>query len=353
MAPPRAGSEIPAGAPLRYLSAADVAAAMPPLAERLVLAERTLAAIGTSADLPPKIGVHPRSPGSFGHAMPAFLRGGDPSGGDDRLGMKWVTGSPGNAARGLPAIAAIVVLNDPATGRPIAILDGAPITAQRTAAVSGVAIARLAAVLAAPAGGAADGPPANAVRVALLGAGVQGHAHLPVLAALLPGATLVIADRHADRAAAVAEAADAMSRFGRIETAIDLVSAVDGAGVVVSTLSFGPERQLIPAGAFAAASLVVAVDYDMTVPAAVATTVERFLVDEAAAFVANRDAGLFRDYPDPTGTLGDVVRGPLEAGAIPGRSLVTHLGVGLADVVFGSAILERAEAAGLGTALPG
>jgi hypothetical protein len=35
-----------------------------------------------------------------------------------------------------------------------------------------------------------------------------------------------------------------------------------------------------------------------------------------------------------------------------GRVVVTHLGVGLADLVFGDAILRRAEAAGLGTVLP-
>jgi len=36
----------------------------------------------------------------------------------------------------------------------------------------------------------------------------------------------------------------------------------------------------------------------------------------------------------------------------PGRILVTHLGVGLADVVFASAILARAEQLGLGRILP-
>src|SRR5918994_2803262 len=125
--------------PLRFLSASDVMAAMPPVAERLALAERTMTALGAEADLPPKIGVHPRPSGSFAHAMPAALNGAD---GRDLLGIKWVSGFPGNRSRGLPAIHAMVVLSDPATGEPVAILDGGPITAERTAAVSGVAIAR-------------------------------------------------------------------------------------------------------------------------------------------------------------------------------------------------------------------
>ena len=129
--------------PLRYLAATDVIAAMPSVADRLDLAERTMTALVADAELPPKIGVHPRPAGSFAHAMPAALRPLAASdAGDELLGIKWVTGFPDNRALGLPAIHAIVVLSDPTTGEPRAILDGGPITAERTAAVSGVAIAR-------------------------------------------------------------------------------------------------------------------------------------------------------------------------------------------------------------------
>jgi len=132
----------PGEAPLRYLSAADVAAAMPPLSERIRLAERTMTALVGDAELPPKIGVHPRPAGSFAHAMPAHLRGPDPAGTADLLGIKWIAGFPANRGRALPAIHGLVVLTDPLTGIPSAILDAGPITAERTAAISGLAIAR-------------------------------------------------------------------------------------------------------------------------------------------------------------------------------------------------------------------
>ena len=45
-----------------------------------------MTALVAEAELPPKIGVHPRSTSSFGHAMPAFLRGADPDGVEDLLG---------------------------------------------------------------------------------------------------------------------------------------------------------------------------------------------------------------------------------------------------------------------------
>src|SRR4029079_19814963 len=96
-------------------------------------------ALGACAGLPPKIAVPPRPTGSFAHAMPAALRPSGSAAGDpgDLLGIKWVSGFPANRSRGLPAIHAVVVLPDATTGVPRAILDGGPITAQRTAAGSG------------------------------------------------------------------------------------------------------------------------------------------------------------------------------------------------------------------------
>src|SRR6187431_1035654 len=196
----------------RYLSAADVDAAMAPVEERLALAERTLTALVADAELPPKIGVHPRPHGSFAHAMPAALR--DPAGAD-LLGIKWVAGFPDNRAAGLPAIHAVVILSDATTGQPRAILDGAGITAQRTAAVSGVAMTRFG-----PAG--LVRPP----RVAMIGAGVQGHSHLEVLGHVLPGVELQIHDRHPDRASALADAA---RRTAGIATAHTAASAQEAA----------------------------------------------------------------------------------------------------------------------------
>src|SRR6266516_4917697 len=55
------------------------------------------------------------------------------------VGVKLVTLTSGNPGRGLPLIGAVYVLFDPATQAPEAVIDGAALTALRTAAVSGVA----------------------------------------------------------------------------------------------------------------------------------------------------------------------------------------------------------------------
>jgi ornithine cyclodeaminase/alanine dehydrogenase-like protein (mu-crystallin family) len=325
--------------PLRYLSAADVLAAMPDLDERLALAERTMTALVAEAELPPKIAVHPRPAGSFVHAMPAHLRGGDPGGRDDLVGIKWVAGYPGNLELELPAIHAIVVLNDAATGVPSAILDGGPITAQRTAAVSGVAIRRFAPSV-------AGRPP----RAGLIGAGVQGRSHLAVLGRTLPGVELTVFDRDPERAAALAVEAEATAGIGRARVAADARSAVAAADVVVTAASFGPIRQVMTSAWLAPDALVVPIDYATYCAADVARDAALFLVDQREQFLAVRAAGEFEDYPEPMATIGEAL---LAGTPRPpsGRVVVTHLGVGLADVIFGAAIARRAEALGLGTTL--
>jgi ornithine cyclodeaminase/alanine dehydrogenase-like protein (mu-crystallin family) len=325
---------------IRYLPAADVTAAMPPLPERLALAERTLTALVADAELPPKIAIHPRPESSFVHAMPAHLRGPAEDGREDLVGMKWVAGYATNNALGLPAINALVILNDARTGLPEAILDGGPITAQRTAAVSGVAIARYAP--------AANGRPP---RAALIGAGVQGHSHVPVLGHVLPGVELALYDPNPERAHALAQVARGTDGIAAVRVAADARGAVAGADVVITAASFGPVRQVMTPDWLAPDALVVPIDYATYCSAEVAARAALFLVDHREQFLANRDVGLFDGYPDPMAMIGEAILAGTPRPAA-GHVVVTHLGVGLADVVFGAAILERAVADGLGVQLP-
>ena len=331
--------------PLRWFNAADVVASMPPVEERLRLAELTMTALarpGTS-ELPAKIGIHPRPETSFVHAMPAHLRGERVEG--DLVGLKWIAGFPGNNAIGLPALSAVLVLNDPETGVPVAVLDAGPITAQRTAAISGVAIARYG-----PRAVAAKAE--KSVDVALVGAGVQGHAHVPVIAAVLPGATLHLHDRHPERAGALADAARETTGIGEVIVHDMARAATEAADVVITAVSFAPaaRRQAMTNEWLRPGATVVPVDYATMCAASVARDAALFLVDHRDQFLANREAGNFDGYPDPAATLGEAI---LAGTPRPeGRVVVTHLGVGLADVVFADVIVKAAIEAGRGTTLP-
>jgi ornithine cyclodeaminase/alanine dehydrogenase-like protein (mu-crystallin family) len=119
---------------------------------------------------------------------------------------------------------------------------------------------------------------------------------------------------------------------------------------VVTAAAFGPRRQVMTPDWLTRDALVVPVDYATYCSAVVARESALFVVDHREQFIANRDAGLFEGYPDPAMTLGEAISNGVPRPPV-GRVVVTHLGVGLADLVFASAILERAIAEGLGEVL--
>lgn len=329
--------------PLRWLNAADVAAAMPTLDDQLSLAEHTMTALASpgAAELPPKIGVHPRPDGSAVHAMPAHLRTPGAAADADLVGIKWMAGYATNSALGLPVISGVVVVNDPLTGFPIAILDGGPITAQRTAAVTGVALRCYRP--------ATDRRPP---RAALIGAGTQGHSHVPVLGHVLPGVELRLYDPLATRAAQLAEVAARVAGIGSVVVAASARAAVQDADVVVTaaSLTTPDASQVMTNDWLAPGATIVPIDLATYCAAEVARGAALFLVDDRRQFLMYRDAGQLDGYPDPTAMLGEAILAGTPRPA--GRVVVMHLGVGLADLVFADAILRVAAGRGLGTILP-
>ncbi|MDB5928436.1 MAG: delta(1)-pyrroline-2-carboxylate reductase family protein [Polaromonas sp.] len=94
---------------------------------------------------------------------------------------KLITFTPGNAASGRPAIQGDVVVFDVASGERRLVLDGPTVTARRTAAVSVLAAQRLA--------------PCKQGPVLIVGAGVQGTAHLQAFADVMGVTEFFIASR--------------------------------------------------------------------------------------------------------------------------------------------------------------
>jgi ornithine cyclodeaminase len=157
---------------------------------------------GGGVSMPPRIAAD--APDGLIGAMPAYL----PSAG---LGCKLVTLFPGNTDR--PTHQAAVVLFDPTTGSPIALMDGTHITATRTAAAAALAARLL----------ARD----DAHVLAILGTGVQARSHARAFATLRNWTEVRIAGRDEAKTAALADELGA--------AAMSFEAAVRGAHVVAAT----------------------------------------------------------------------------------------------------------------------
>ena len=122
--------------------------------------ERALVALARGEfHLPLRRVIRPPGGSSFFGLMPAHRAGSRPL-----YALKTNAVFPGNPARGLDRHQGSVMLYDGTTGEVMAIMNATPITAIRTAAVSGVATRALARE--------------DARELAIVGAGYQAHAHL-------------------------------------------------------------------------------------------------------------------------------------------------------------------------------
>ncbi|WP_293577014.1 ornithine cyclodeaminase family protein [Phaeobacter sp.] len=142
--------------------------------------------------------------------------------------VKVVTATPGNSARNLPAIAGSVLVFDRATGAHLAMLDGAVLTARRTAAASAL--------------GARHLSRADARRLLLLGAG-KVAAQLPhAFATVRPIDTVRVWDVFP--AAAEQLAAKLRADGWDAEAVTDLAKAVPQADIIsAATLATEPLLQ--------------------------------------------------------------------------------------------------------------
>jgi ornithine cyclodeaminase/alanine dehydrogenase len=284
-----------------------VASLLPPIGSQIELAERVYRSLARGeVEMPAKVGVHPR-PDAFCHAMPAYLKD------LDVVAMKWVSGYRDNPARGLPYISGVIVVNDAATGVPLAVLDAAEITAARTAAASGACVRAFA--------------PEGWSVAAVLGCGEQGRYHAEVLRALNPASEIRGYDVMSERAAGLCAG---------VVVTDDARSAVAGADIVVTA---GPivvdPPSLLDAAWVEDGVLLLPIDFDFYVSAEGVEACDLFVVDDVPQYLAYRDHGYFHSWPDPHASVGEAFERELRAR----RVVCANLGVGALDAAFAHAVL--------------
>lgn len=138
-------------------------------------------------------------------------------------GIKAVNVHPNNAKAGLPTVMATILLTDPETGFPLAVMDGTHITNMRTGAAGGIASKYLARK--------------NASKAAFIGAGIQAETQLEAMMIAVPGIKEVtVADLNKERATAFAKLCG--DKHGlKATAAADITEACKGAEIINCTTS--------------------------------------------------------------------------------------------------------------------
>lgn len=262
-----------------------------------------------------------------------------------RGGVKWIPAAVENpVVRAIPRACAMVILTDPESALPLAIMEGSVISAMRTAASTGVAVKHLAVP--------------QVSEVGLLGAGVANRSQLLMLRHLCPEIRNVrVFDSAPDRAARWA--AEEQAKTGLPITPVTTASeAVRGCHVVVAaTRDFGEmdgyvEPAWLDAGCLfvgvsaADAKLEVLRDVDVVVAA------EREALDRPGTLLgAARGRGMIS--PEGVVDLGAIVTGRTTGRhGDEDRIYVDAYGLGILDVIAAHGIYERASADGFGRRLP-
>jgi ornithine cyclodeaminase/alanine dehydrogenase-like protein (mu-crystallin family) len=321
------------GNQLLYLSRADVQAAGLSAAEIIEVVEAAFREKGKGrVEMPPKLAIHPEGGDNFCHAMPAYI----PAQGS--AGVKWVSGFPGNSKRGLPYISGLLILNDPATGFPISVMDCTWITAMRTGAATAVAAKYLAR------------PEASVVGV--LGCGVQGRSNVEALAVLFPLRRVVAYDVDPEAARRYAEEMRARLRLDA-QVADTPRQAVSGCDIVVTA---GPilkkPHRTIQAGWLDEGAFASLVDYDSYWhPDAMGEC--KFCTDDVAQLRDHQTVGYFQEIPPIYADLGELVtRQKPGRETAAERTMTANLGLAMDDMAVAPLVYRRAVEKGLGTWLP-
>lgn len=168
--------------------------------EVVAAAEAAFAAYsGGETVTPLRVGVEP--PGTDGVllAMPCAIAN------PQALGSKVVSVFRGNAAQGLPTVTSVYLLNDYATGAPLAIMDGSYLTALRTAAASAVATRHLART--------------DARTLGIFGTGVQAHHHVDTIRVVRPIDMILVSGTSGEKSQQFAR--DVQQRTGVVVRAVE------------------------------------------------------------------------------------------------------------------------------------
>lgn len=315
---------------LLFLSRADIEETNIPLKDVISMVEQAFREKGEGfAEMPPKPGIH-TAPDAFIHAMPAYL---------PRLraaGIKWISGYPDNYKLGLPYFSGLTILNNPETGFPEAVMDGAWITAKRTGAATAVAAKYLARQ--------------DAEIIGILGLGVEGRTNLEALHEAFP--KIRVARVYDTSETNQQRYIDEMTRKTglMIEPMKTPRAVVERSDIIVTaapmSINANPviEKDWLKEGVFGCS-----LDFGSYWKPGAMHSMNKFCADDAEQLLYYKSIGWFQDIPPVYANLEQVILGQK-----PGREndlekiMSMNLGLAIEDIAVAIRLFELAKRKGVG-----
>ncbi|WP_284740883.1 2,3-diaminopropionate biosynthesis protein SbnB [Amycolatopsis sp. RTGN1] len=297
----------------------------------LVEAAYRLHGAGNTVNPPSYFLRFPDRPDSRIIALPASL------GGDDGVdGLKWISSFPGNVEHGIPRASAVLILNDPATGYPLACLESSIISAARTAASAALAAAVLSTNRGRPR------------RVGFVGTGlIARFVHTYLQATGWEFDEIGVHDLHAGSAAGFRDYLAGTGTTARITGHDDAQSLIRASDLVVFA-TVAAEPYVTDVDWFAHDPLVLNISLRDIAPEIVLVStnvvddVDHCLKANTSPHLAEQLTG---DRGFLSGTLFDVLTGRLEPR--PGRPLIfSPFGLGVLDLAVAKYVYDETAAAG-------
>ena len=259
------------------------------------------------------------------------------------MGMKWIGSFPANRERGLPRASALIILNCPDTGMPVAVMDGTLISAMRTGAMTALGVRYLA--------------PRQTRKIGVVGAGVQSRTQILGLYTVFPKVEeIALVNREISKAEALAD--ECRLLWGAPMRAVETVDEALRDADIALTITTAHEPLMFARQIKPGALTVQLAGHECEF--AVIQQCQKIVTDDWDV-VKHRgimtpalmhEQGLLRDS-DIHANLGELI-----LGRKPGRENdnerihYAHMGMGLDDVALAWAVYQTACQRKLGIRLP-
>ncbi len=261
--------------------------------------------------------------------MPAFLKE------SNSLGIKLVSVYENNRKYNLPTVNGLVIVLDPETGIPLAMIEGASLTALRTGALGGLAAKWLS--------------NKNAKTATLFGAGTQGLSQLEALFAVRSIEQVNIMDRSDRSAQRIAAIVKNFKSSPEVKTDIPVNEAVASSDIIITATNSSkpvfdghyiqPGTHITGVGSFTP---------DMEELDAKTMEISKIIVDSKDACLA--EAGeIIANKAEIYAEIGEIIVGRKKGRE--NKDEVTFfktVGIAIQDAATGTAILTQAEKKNIG-----